>query len=134
MSSLRKFFLYTCLLLSFVISPVVQPQDTHPRATTIFVEKTAGRASYEVNAKHVDDLLLALNQIFARNGSGHPVIVLVDSRLPAAEIWNVDGVAGKAQLTNLRFFVVFRESEMMSEIKRMRAVPLSTTKDADSLK
>jgi hypothetical protein len=134
MSSLKKFFLYACLLLTFVFSPAAHPQDTHQRATTIFVEKTAGRASYEVNAKHVDDLLLALNQIFARNGSGHPVIVLVDSRLPAAEIWNVDGVAGKAQLTNLRFFIAFRESEMMSEIKRMPAVRLSTTRDGDSLK
>jgi hypothetical protein len=48
--------------------------------------------------------------------------VLIDSSFPISEIWNVDGVASKAQLTKVRFFVVFPETDMMSEIRRMPAI------------
>ena len=82
---------------------------------------------YKVDSRQVDDLLRALNQVTDRSGPNQPVRVIVDSRLPAAEIWNVDGVAGKAQLTNLRYFVFFHETEMMAEIKQMPAVPFSTS-------
>jgi hypothetical protein len=50
--------------------------------------------------------------------------VLIDPNLPISEIWNIDGVAGKAQLTNVRFFVFFRETEMVAEIKRLPATRL----------
>ncbi len=128
MSSLEKALLCVCILsaaLFFV--PSLRSQDAHPKPITVLVEKVGGRVSYKVDSRHVDDLLLALNQVANRNGTSQPVTVVVDSRLPSAEIWNVDGVAGKAQLTNLRFFVLFRDSEMMSEIRRMPAVPLSTS-------
>jgi hypothetical protein len=132
MSSLKKVLLCVCGLsavLFFV--PSLRSQETHPKPTTVLVERVGGRVSYKVDSRHVDDLLLALNQVADRNGTNQPVTVVVDSRLQSAEIWNVDGVAGKAQLTNLRFFVLFRDTEMMSEIKRMPAVPLSTSPPAN---
>jgi len=123
-----------CICSSFValfIVPSLQPQDLAPTPTTIQVERVGGHVSYSVDSQHVGDLLLALNRVASRNGANRPVTVLVDSRLPLAEIWNVDGVAGKAQLTNLRFFVFFPETQMMSEIKRLPAVRLSTSPAAN---
>ena len=132
MSSLVKILFYICAMsaaLFFV--PSVLPQDSGLKSTTVLVEKVGGRVSYKVDSRQVDDLLRALNQVADQKGTSEPVNVLVDSRLPAAEIWNVDGVAGKAQLTNLRFFIFFHETEVMSEIKRMPAVPFSTSVPAN---
>jgi hypothetical protein len=106
-------------------APSLLTQEAHPKPTTIVVEKVSGRVTYKVDSRQVDDLLRALNQVADRRGPNQPVNVIVDSRLPSAEIWNVDGIAGKAQLTNLRFFVFFHETEMMTEIKLMPAVPFS---------
>lgn len=130
MSSLSK-ALFCGLAATLLFVSGLQSQNAHPKPTTVLVEKVGGRVSYKVDSRHVDDLLLALNQLADRGGTNQPVIVLVDSRLPSSEIWNIDGVAGKAQLTNLRFFVFFRDSEMMSEIKRMPPVSLSTSPPAN---
>jgi hypothetical protein len=114
----------------FFVSSLL-PQEAHPKPTTVVVEKVGGHVIYKVDSQKVDDLLRALNQVADRSGQNQQVNVVVDSRLPSAEIWNVDGVAGKAQLTNLRFFVFFHETEMMSEIKRMPAVPFSMSLPAN---
>jgi hypothetical protein len=128
MSSLTK-ALFCVLGLSAALLFVtnLHSQDAHAKQITVLAEKVGTRVSYKVNSRHVDDLLLALAKVADRNGANQPVTVLVDSRLPSAEIWNVDGVAGKAQLTNLRFFVFFSDTEKMSEIKRMPAVSFSTS-------
>jgi hypothetical protein len=111
--------------------PSLLSQEAHLKPTTVVVEKVGGRVIYRVDSQKVDDLLRALDQVADRSGPNQQVNVVVDSRLPSAEIWNVDGVAGKAQLTNLRFFVFFHETEMMSEIKRMPAVPFSMSLHAN---
>jgi len=72
------------------------------------------------------DLLHALNRVREERGAGALIVVLLDPRLPIEQIWNVDGTAGKAQLTNLHYFIVNRETEMMTEIKWARSVPFST--------
>ena len=102
-------------------------QGAQAKPTTVVVEKVGGRVTYKVDSQRVDDLLRTLDQVADRSGPNQPINVIVDSRLPTAEIWNVDGIAGKAQLTNLRFFVLFHETEMMTEIKRMPAVRFSTS-------
>jgi hypothetical protein len=128
MSSLMRLRFCICISAMFLFfAPSLLAQEAHPKPTTVVVEKAAGRVIYKVDSRQVDDLLRALNQVADRSGPNQPVNVIVDSRLPAAEIWNVDGVAGKAQLTNLRFFVFFHETEMMAEIKRMPAVPFSAS-------
>jgi len=124
----RWYVVFTALFLA----PKLQPQEMRPKPIVIVAEKAGGRTLYKVDSKPTgsmptNDLLHALNQVAARNGVNQPVVVLVDSRLPSSEIWNLDGVAGKAQLTNLRFFIFFHDAEMMSEIKRMPAVPFSTS-------
>lgn len=124
-------FRWSVLLAAFFLAPNLRPRGIRPKPTVVIVEGAEGRTSYRVDSKPTgskptNDLLYALNQVVARNGVNQPVVVFVDSRLPSSEIWNVDGVAGKAQLTNLRFFIFFHDTEMMSEIKRMPAVPFST--------
>jgi hypothetical protein len=127
MSSLRvRFCICISLILLFSVPSLVS-QEAGSKPTTVVVEKVGGRVTYKVDSRQVGDLLRALNQVADRSGTNQPVNVIVDSRLPCAELWNVDGVAGKAQLTNLRFFVFFHETEMMTEIKRMPAVPFSSS-------
>src|SRR5438067_8493323 len=92
----------------------------------VSVERLAGHAVYKVDSQRVGSLLAAFNEIAQREGTAHLVAVLIESTFPISEIWNIDGVAGKAQLTNVRFFVVFRETGMMSEVKRMPAIRVGT--------
>ena len=126
MSFLMRVRFYKCIAAAFLFSvPSLVPQETRPKPTTVVVEKVGGHVTYKVDSRQVDDLLRALNQVADRSGPNQPVNIIVDSRLPSSEIWNVDGVAGKAQLTNLRLFVLFHETGMMTEIKRMPAVPFS---------
>ena len=126
MSFLMRVRFYICIAAAFLFSvPSLVPQETRPKPTTVVVEKVGGHVTYKIDSRQVDDLLRALNQVADRSGPNQPVNIIVDSRLPSSEIWNVDGVAGKARLTNLRFFVLFHETGMMTEIKRMPAVPFS---------
>ena len=127
MSSLRVRFCVCISAMFLFVVPGLLSQEALPKPTTVVVQKVGGHVTYKVDSRQVDDLLRALNQVADRSGPNQPVNVIVDSRLPAAEIWNVDGVAGKAQLTNLRFFVFFHETDMMTEIKRMPAVPFSAS-------
>lgn len=129
MASLRlrvRFCICLSAMFLFMV-PSVMSQEAHPKPTIVVVERVGGRVIYKVDSRQVDDLLHALNQVADRCGPNQPINVIVDSRLPSAEFWNVEGVAGKAQLTNLRFFVLFHETEMMIEIKRMPAIPFSTS-------
>lgn len=128
----KPIFRFSVMLVVLLLAPNLQPREMRPKPIVVIAEKAQGRTIYKVDSKPTgsmptNDLLHALNQIVARNGVNQPVVVLVDSRLPSSEIWNLDGVAGKAQLMNLRFFIFFRDTEMMSEIKRMPAVPFSTS-------
>lgn len=99
--------------------------------TVVRIDKTPRGVAYKVDSKPISltpttNLLYVLNQVNDERGSNTPVVVLIDPRVPITEIWNFDGVAGKAQLTNIRYFVFNRETEKMSEIKWGPSIPLST--------
>src|SRR5438445_5302436 len=126
---------WSVILVALLLSPNLQPQEIHPQSTVVQVRKTAKGITYEVDSKltgskPTDDLLHALNQVADQNGVNHPVFVFVDPRLPIDEIWNFNGVAAKAQLTNVRFFIFFRENQKMTEIKWTPFVPFSTNPSA----
>ncbi|MGA8220217.1 MAG: hypothetical protein WB780_01090, partial [Candidatus Acidiferrales bacterium] len=102
------------------------------KPTIIMVEKSGGHTAYKVDSKPVgdaamDNILYVLNDVAHRNGKDHPVLIYLDPRLPIEEIWNLNGVAGKAQLDNLRYFVFFRENQMMTEIKWAPFSPFTTS-------
>jgi hypothetical protein len=127
---------WSVMLAALFLAPNLQPQEIGPKPTVVQVDKTARGIAYKVDSKltgskPTDDLLHALNQVADRNGVNHPVFVFVDPRLPIEEIWNVNGVAGKAQLTNVRFFILFRENQRMTEMKWTPFVPFSTSPPAD---
>jgi len=86
------------------VAPSLRAQEAHPKPTTVVVEKAAGRVIYKVDSRQVDDLLRALNQVADRSGPNQPVKVIVDSRLPAAEIWNVDGGCWQGSAYELAVF------------------------------
>src|ERR1700678_2201313 len=62
------------------------------------------------------DLLFALSHVHDRDANA-AVIVLLDPRVPLDEIGNVDGAATKAQLTNVRYFILNNETGYRWEIK-----------------
>jgi hypothetical protein len=128
----KPIFCLSVVLVALFLSPNPQPQDKRPQPTVVQVHKAARGITYEVNSrltgsKPTDDLLHALNQVADQNGVNHPVFVFVDPHVPIDEIWNVNGVAGKAQLTNVRFFIFFRENQRMTEIKWTPFAPFSTS-------
>jgi hypothetical protein len=129
----KSIFCWSVVLGTLFLTPILHPQSTErPKPTVVEVDKTPGGVTYKVDSeptgsKPTDDLLHALNQVADQNGVNHPVLVFLDPRLPLDEIWNMNGVAGKAQLTNLRFFIFFRENQKMTEIKWTPFVPFSTS-------
>lgn len=97
----------------------------------VHVDKTPQGIVYKVGSKAVGstpttDLLYALNRVRDERGPDVSVVILVDPHVPIEQLWNVEGTAGKAQLTNLHFFVLNRDTEKMSEIKWGRSIPIST--------
>jgi hypothetical protein len=97
----------------------------------IMAEGTKGHVVYKVDSQPVADLLLSLSRLEKQRGSNCPVIALIDPRLPIDEIWTIDGTAGKAQFTKVRFFIFFNETGKMAELRQMPAVPFSTNPPRD---
>lgn len=97
----------------------------------IQVEKATRGVIYKVNSKptgstSTTDLLHVLNRVNDERGPNTRIVVLMDPRVPIDQIWNVDGTAGKAQLTNLHYFVIDHDTEKMVEVKWGPAIPIST--------
>ena len=95
------------------------------KAIVVIAEGTNGHVSYKVDSQPVKDLLLSLSRLEERRGPNCPVVALIDPRLPIEEIWSIDGTAAKAQFTNVRFFIFFRDTGKMSELRQMPAIPFS---------
>ena len=115
-------------MAALFLAPHLSSQETSSKPTIVQIDMLPRGLVYKVDSKTTgseptDDLLHALNQVADQHGANQPVFVFVDPRLPINEIWNVNGVAAKAQLTNLRFFVFFRENQKMTEIKWTPFVP-----------
>ncbi|MBZ5696288.1 MAG: hypothetical protein LAN36_13115 [Acidobacteriia bacterium] len=109
-----------------------QRGPAHVKPIVIRAEMAKGRVVYQVDSKPaLPDLLRVLNVLEEQRGKDCPVVVLLDFRVPISEFWNIDGTAGKADLTNLRYFVFFRDTEKMVEIKWGPAVPYSTNPSID---
>jgi len=102
------------------------PNADTPTPVVIMAEGTKGHVAYKVDSRPVADLLLSLSRLEKERGPNCPVIALIDPRLPIEEIWSIDGTAGKAQFTKVRFFIFFDETGKMSELRQMPAVPFST--------
>jgi len=112
-------------------TPSVEGQRRHARSQekpiVVLVERLGGRVRYTVDSKPVKtNLLVALNQGLGDRPRDYPVVALIDSQVPVDEVWEVMGTAGKAGITNLRYFVFSRDSGRMSEIKIGRPIPFST--------
>jgi hypothetical protein len=121
-----------CLIVGALFAaPILQSQRPSAglsgKAIVVMAEGSKGHVNYRIDSQPVTDLLLSLSRLEEQRGPRCPIVALVDPRLPIEEIWNIDGTAGKAQFTNVRFFVFFRDTGKMSEIRRLPAVPFSTS-------
>jgi hypothetical protein len=100
---------------------------TQGKPIVILAEIAKGRVVYEVDSKPaLPDLLSVLGSLEEQRGKDCPVIALIDSRAPISEFGNIDGTAGKAQLTNIRYFAFTPGAGRMSEIRWLPSVPYST--------
>ncbi len=117
---------FTSILL--FCSPIggQQAGSANAKPIVIMAELANGRMVYQVDSRPAPDLLRVLNDLEEQRGKNYPVVALIDARARITEFGNIDGTAGKAQLTNIRFFVFSRESGKMSEIRWSPAVPFST--------
>lgn len=98
--------------------------------TVVEVHKSTHGVAYNVDSRPADltpttSLLHLLALVHEKRGAGAPVVVLLDAAVPINQIWNVDGTAGKAQLTNVRYFIVDRDTQKMVEIKWGPILPYS---------
>lgn len=99
--------------------------------TVVRLDKAPHGIAYTVDSRRTGstattDILYSLNQVKSERGSKAPVVVLVDPRVSITDIRNFDGIAGKAQLDNIRYFVINRESGFMWELKWGPTMPIST--------
>jgi hypothetical protein len=122
---------YLCLIVGMLWLPTSvrsegAPETDSQKPIVVIAEGTKGHVAYKIESQPVADLLLSLSRLERKRGPDCPVIALIDPRLPIEEIWSIDGTAGKAQFTKVRFFVFFNETGKMSELRQMPAVPFST--------
>lgn len=104
-----------------------QAGSANAKPIVILAEVANGRVVYQVDSKPaLPDLLRVLNILEEQRGKNYPVVALIDARARITEFGNIDGTAGKAQLTNIRFFVFSRDSGKMSEVRWLPPVPFST--------
>ena len=128
-SNLTKVYLCLIVGMLWLLTSVRlegAPKTDSQKPIVVMAEGTKGHVAYKVESQPVADLLLSLSRLEKERGPDCPVIALVDPRLPIEEIWSIDGTAGKAQFTKVRFFVFFNETGKMSELRQMPAVPFST--------
>jgi hypothetical protein len=123
---------YLCLIVGLLVATTCARSEgtssnDKQKPIVVMAEGTKGHVSYTINSQQVTDLLLSLSRLEEQRGPNYPVIALIDPRLPIEEIWSIDGTAGKAQFTNVRFFIFFRDTDKMSELRQMPAVAFSTS-------
>lgn len=108
-------------------SGLQRPVGAPPRKPIVVrIEHTKNGLFYEVDSRKSADLLLSLSQLRQQRGASCPVIALLDPQVPVNWIDGIDGIAAKAELTNVRVFVVNHETKKMAEILELPAIPYST--------
>jgi len=134
MSSLN--FIAGVTVLSVLLGASTVPvagenREPNEQSTVVELSKAPHGVRYRVDSRPTGntattDILYVLNQVREKRGQDAPVIVLIDPQVSIDEIWNLEAVADKAQLNNLRFFVRTRDPEKMAEIKWGPTMPYST--------
>jgi|GEM_PF-6939860 hypothetical protein len=117
---------------SFALAGLAGGQNTRQeeKPVVIMAEMVDGRIHYKVDSKPaLPDILRVLSLVEEQRGKDCPVVALVDSRAPFDEIGNIDGIAGKAQLTNVRYFVFNKASGKMAEVRYGPDMPFSPNPD-----
>lgn len=135
MSHARMFALVLGLAIILPFCAETGGQEVDPanaKPIVILAEVVSGRVVYQVDSKPaIPDLLRVLNILKHQRGKDCPVVALIDSHARISEFGNIDGTAGKAQLTNIRFFVFTRDSGTMSEVRWLPTVPFSMDPSAN---
>ena len=127
-------FIVGVTVLSFALGVTTVPgesREVNAPCTVVQLSKSPHGVRYSVDSKPIGntagtDILYVLNEVREKRGQDALVVVLIDPRVSIDEIWNLEGVADKAQLNNLRFFVRTRDPEKMAEIKWGPLMPYST--------
>lgn len=129
---MRRSTLVPLLCLALATSAACAGSERSRSPAIVEMIRRAHGVQYSVNSRSTGstattDILYMLNQIHKQRGANAPVIVLVDPSVSIDDIWNLQGIADKAQLNNVHFFVRTRDPRKMAEIKWGPLLPYSTT-------
>lgn len=128
--SAAALLLATSILLPIFIAKRSRATAQNSTPFVVRMSKAPRAYTYKVNPKPKgyrpdDNLLRILDLVYDERGPNSPVIVLVDPHISFTEIWDFDGVADKAQLKNVHYFVFNPETKVMTELKWGPTVPYS---------
>ena len=116
------------VIVALALAPKLRGQGTEAKPVTVVAKKFGIHIRYYVDSRLVglqatDNILFDLARIENTKGANYPVNVYVDSRLRFVDMWNIEGTADKAQLTNLHFFVFTPGEDQAIPIEEMPQVP-----------
>src|SRR6185295_17471095 len=115
------------LVRASVFAALLQPFDgsADPRkAPVVSVDKWSRQVACKVDSEPYTDLLRCFNVARARKDAHVPVTVVLAPTVPLHAIWDLQLVAGKAQVDDLRFLASFGESKTVWEV---RLVPTASS-------
>lgn len=116
------------VVAAVAVSPSVKGlrADGSQARVVVRAEVIDRRVVYTVDSHPVvPDLLRVLSLLREERGDGD-VVALVDDKAPIEEIGTIDGVAGKAGFSSVRFFVFNKDTRRMSAIEFGPDMPYST--------
>jgi hypothetical protein len=99
------------LTVAFSVSAVAD----RPSPTVVVMGGAESKFSVSIGATRPTDLLRAFSQIHRQNPGG-PVHLLVPSEASIAQITNVLGTMGKAEIAATRVFVYSKRRDTMTEL------------------
>ena len=92
-----------------------------------FVQRTSGRLTIKINSNRSPekDALYVLSVLREKLGSDYPVVAIVDGSSKISDLYQVDGIAGKAGFDRVRTFISHPDNGKMFEVKFGPAIPFS---------
>lgn len=102
------------------------PETEQSTRIVVLVEKTPKGTVYHVDSKEVTgDPLRGIAEAYEKHGSdtNHPIVAIVDERLPMTMLDQIRGLIGKVGLVNVRYFLLTADREKVGEISFGRVFP-----------
>jgi hypothetical protein len=104
-------------------------QEPPDQPVVLLAEVKAGKLVYQIDGRRTSgpDLLHALDLVAEHRGKNVKVIVLLDHHATFLDYGNVEGILGKAQLTQIHFYIFDKQSNQMGSLQFGKTTPFTTS-------